>query len=398
MRNGKILLATVWVAAITVVVILGATLKQEAGHFFGITDNREHAVSFPHPVEIVQALVVEGQEVEAGTLMLRLSRPDLQAEIAVVQHQIAELGAKHRETAVTLEGQINALEQDQKVHTAALDTEIAELRKRHSLNLDLLRSISGDGAGAADSHQSSPLLAKLAGLQRERQQVTEAVRSKTAALRQRIDATDAPDQARTAELNTHLAELSRQQESLSVNAKSPGRVGSVLYRPGDQVPAFQPIITFHSLAPELVKGYIHEDVYNAVSVGQQVWLRSLANAHLEPMQGTVEGLGARIIPYPDRLLKNAGLTAWGREVVVRLEQHNPLLLGERVIVDLDKPVTLEQRISASFREVVQQGAQIADAFMDLTRHAVDGTLDGIVPTALASTVAPDAELSSVTKP
>ena len=373
MHYGKTLLATAWLGAIVLVVLLGTTLKQESGHFFGITDNLEQSISFPYPVEIEQALVVDGQAVAPGTLMLRLSRPDLQAEIEVLEHQIAENSARHHETVVTLQGRINSLKQDKKLRIAALDTEIAELNKQVSLNIELLRSISGKNA-AKRSQQSSPMLAKLSGLRAERRQVADAVQSQIDALIEQLAATNAPEQSGLAELEARLTELSRQQENLVVTAKYTGRVGSLLFRPGDQVPAFAAIVTLHSLAPELVKGYIHEDVYNAVTMGQQVWLHSLTGNRPAAIIGTVESLGARIVPYPERLLKNPGVAAWGREVVVRLEQQNPLLLGEKVMVDLSKPVPMGERISALFDNGIEQGQELVTLVSDFTGAALDGLI------------------------
>ncbi|MEN8132241.1 MAG: hypothetical protein ABFS45_19095 [Pseudomonadota bacterium] len=348
MHTGKTLLITTWLIVLIAVTTLGSMLEQKSQHFFGISDNREQAISFPHPVEIIEAHVVEGTEVTPGTLMLLLSRPDLKAELAMLNHQIAEIEARHRETAITLQGKINTLEQEKKVRTAALDTEIAELHKRHRLNLDVLRSISGNRADKS-AEQSSPLAAKLTGLHTERHHVAEAADSQIDALRSRLAASEAPDQARLAELNAHRNELSRQQAKLTVTAKRHGRVGSVLFRPGDQVPAFAAIVTLHSLAPELIKGYIHEEVHNAVAQGQQVWVRSLTADHSELLTGTVESLGARIVPYPPRLLKNAAAPAWGREVVVRLDRDNHLLLGERTQISLDRPLPLQQRVATLLR-------------------------------------------------
>lgn len=344
MNTGKKLLTISWLSAIALVVTLGIMFNQESQHFFGITDNREQAISFPHPVEILEARVVEGEEVAAGTLMLRLGRPDLRAEAEVLDHQLAELEAHHLESTITLQSEIAALEQEKMAGTAALNTDIDELEKLYRLDLAVMRSISSEQA-TARSRGASPRLAKLAGLRNERHHVAEAADSRIESIRQRLEASEAPALARLAELRSRRTELSRQQANLTVTAKNPGRVGSVLFRPGDQVPAFAPILTLHGLSPELAKGYIHEDVHNEVSEGQQVWVRSLTADDTELLIGTVESLGARIVAYPDRLLKNKGVPAWGREVVVRLDRDNRLLLGERVAISLQRPLPLQERVS-----------------------------------------------------
>ena len=359
MRTGKILLTTTWIGAIAAVVALGNTFEQASQQFFGITDNREQVISFPHPVEIVEARVVEGERVVPGTVLLSLRRPDLQAEEAVLEHQIAEIEASHHEATVALEGESARVEQDLKVRSAELDTQIAELEQRHGNELAVLRSISGSRV-AERANSDSPAMARLTGLRNERRRVAEAAASRIESIQQRLAASVAPERARLAELRSRRQELQRQQARLNVVASAAGRVGSVLFRPGDVVPAFASIITLHGAAPELVKGYIHEDVINEVSVGREVWVRSMA-AGQQLLTGTVESLGSRIVAYPDRLLKNRGVPAWGREVVIRLDDGNRLLLGEKVSISLQRPKPMQAQIAALFNSGMRSVFGIGDA-------------------------------------
>ena len=127
----------------------------------------------------------------------------------------------------------------------------------------------------------------------------------------------------------------------------------MLYKPGEQVPAFQPIVTIHSETARYVKAYIHEAVLNNVAIGQSVWVTSLANSgKVSPAQAVVESLGSRIVEYPERLRKNPLVSAWGREVVVRLDDRNKLLMGEKVVVGMSEPVALKDSLAQLFRRYV----------------------------------------------
>jgi len=234
------------------------------------------------------------------------------------------------------------------------------LEERHRIDLDMVRSISGTKV-ANSAGETSPVQAKLSGLRTERNRVAEAAASRIEALGQRLAARAVSERARLAELRARRGELLRQQANLSVAAKYHGRVGSVLYRPGDVVPAFAAIVTLHSLAPELVKGYIHEDVYNEVSEGRQVWVRSMTSENSELLIGIVESLGSRIVAYPERLLKNPGAPAWGREVVVRLDKGNRLLLGERVAISLRPPKSLQERVAPLLRRGMESVLGVPEA-------------------------------------
>ena len=132
---------------------------------------------------------------------------------------------------------------------------------------------------------------------------------------------------------------------MNVYAKFDGSIGSVLYKPGEQVPPFAPILTLHSSCPSFIKGYIHEELLNDVKIGQQVWIKSNGAADSkEAVQGIVESLGSRIVEYPVRLKLNPVVPVWGREAIIRLENHNPFLLSEKVLILVEEPQSIHERL------------------------------------------------------
>ncbi|MCK5666567.1 MAG: hypothetical protein KAI17_23915, partial [Thiotrichaceae bacterium] len=158
-------------------------------------------------------------------------------------------------------------------------------------------------------------------------------------LSQQINSTNRPIDEQINELHTRKEELQRQSVGLKVKAQFDGRIGSVNFKAGELVSPFQPVMSVHSHIPRYIKGYINENILNDVKVAQTVWVNSIAfNKEESPMVGIVESLGNRIVEYPERLKKNPLIPAWGREVIVRLNNlDNSLLFGEKVRVHLENP-------------------------------------------------------------
>ncbi len=69
-----------------------------------------------------------------------------------------------------------------------------------------------------------------------------------------------------------------------------------------------------------------------MTVGKNVYIKSQADPE-NTADGTVVGMGTRIVEYPVRLRKNPDLQIWGREVVIRIPETNRFILGEKVMIN-----------------------------------------------------------------
>jgi multidrug resistance efflux pump len=116
-------------------------------------------------------------------------------------------------------------------------------------------------------------------------------------------------------------------KNLFVFAEVDGQVGAVNFKVGEKVPAFSPILTLLPPTPTYVNGYINENLYSQIEVGQSIEVASVSGAII---RGRVLSLGSRIVPIPERLLRIHSLPAWGREVVVQIPAKNSFLIGEKV--------------------------------------------------------------------
>lgn len=190
-----------------------------------------------------------------------------------------------------------------------------------------------------------PEATEIADLREKSYFSAKAIQAEIDNLKAQMGATYRPVDAQIAELKGKKIELRRQNNSLKVTAQFNGRIGSIFYKPGDLVPAFQPIMSVHSSMPLSVKGYIHENIFNEVQVGQNVWVKPITlHQNNPPLEGVVVSLGNRIVEYPERIKKDPMINAWGREVVVRLSRDNSLLFGEKVDVLLNEKTSFLQKL------------------------------------------------------
>ena len=340
----KKLLPVVWIIAIASIILLGGLLKLESTHFFGIADDHEQTISFSYPVEIVQTFAVEGAEVKQGTQILEVRRRDLSTKLDIIDDQIQALKTTADVEIASKRAQLEGLKAQQAAELAAIDSQIKTLLSEQRMNKKLLEEISGS---KSSTNTKSPLVTKIQGLREQRGHIEISLAAQISNLENQLNASLLPSDSKLAELMDRKLEFQRQVTDLKVSAKFNGRVGSVNYKPGEIVAPYQPILTVHGLSPQYIKGYIHENVFNEVALGQKVWVQSNTNSNNnEPIQAMVESLGSRIVEYPVRLKKNLMVSAWGREAVIRLTEENKLLLGEKVIVSLENPTQGGNFISA----------------------------------------------------
>ena len=87
-------IAMAWLSAVAGVVGIGLYLNSASMSFMGVADSRERHVNLEHPVEIKRILVIPGQEVKKGDLLIELSQADLNQRIRSLQSQLDKLHAE----------------------------------------------------------------------------------------------------------------------------------------------------------------------------------------------------------------------------------------------------------------------------------------------------------------
>ncbi len=356
----KKILAISWITILVTLFVLQSHFKAETTVFMGITDDSGQAISFEYPIEIVELNTVEGQKVAEGDVLLKVRRSNLESKQAILSEKIHELDFRNQSSMVSIQAEIKSLRARKAAEQADLNVQIQKLRAQYRTNIKLLADITGSAESANDT--DNPFLEQIAVLKKQRSYIGRSIQAQIDSLRSQISSNNRPIHAQMNELKERRTELDRQVTELVVKADLSGQVGSVLYKAGETVNAFQPILNIHVMYPELVKGYINENVYNKVKAGQQVWVSSVAlNGEAIAFKGIVENVGNRIVDYPQRLKKNVLVPAWGREVVVRLDNENRLLLGERVNIGLRPPQpSLSRRAVAYIKGLLVRNKEETD--------------------------------------
>jgi multidrug resistance efflux pump len=122
-----------------------------------------------------------------------------------------------------------------------------------------------------------------------------------------------------------------QRDHLLIFAEKSGIVGGVNFKSGQTVPPFTTLLSLLSQKPDMIKAYIHENVYSQIELNQELMLASIADKR-KKFSGRVVSIGSRIVEMPERLTNSPMMKVWGREVLVQLTESNTFLMGEKVII------------------------------------------------------------------
>ena len=134
----------------------------------------------------------------------------------------------------------------------------------------------------------------------------------------------------------------KEKDALIISSKFSGIVSDVNYQIGENVSAFDPIISLYTKHPTYVKGYIHEKSYHKVAIDDSVKITALANTN-KSYVGRVVNVGSQIIEFPRRLVKSKDFKVYGLEVIVELPDNN-LLQGEKVLMSFSRSLSLYEKL------------------------------------------------------
>lgn len=335
--EGTRLLGVAWVAVLIVLLILSWTNVLESTRFYGIADTREIVINAKNPVEIKDIHVVEGESVIHGQLMVELRNPEMTLKINQISHQLDQLKAQKDVDKTELKSKIAQLKAQKNARISETDHRIQELENVLSINSSLtsgLKSVTGDDLDQTGKN-SHPIVLKIERLKQELASAVNLLDIQIDLQNQALDAADKPVGIQINQLEKELTMLKRENSKLDIYSTISGVIGSVNYKIGEKVSPFAPIITLNTKTPSIIKGYIRENEYSRVSIGDTLSISSLADVRNE-VTGSVVGVGARIVEYPVRLRKHPDLLAWGREITVKIPQANQFLLGEKVQISMEK--------------------------------------------------------------
>lgn len=330
-----------WLLACIGLVYFTVSSDRETSLFRGISDTREVLVNTENPVEITSVHVVPGQAIDKGELLVELRRPELVIKINSISHQIKELQMQQQVKEYDITAQRIRLRSERESVASDITYKIKQLQSRQELNRKLAANLKSIQPAVFDSTGGQaagfPSI-EIEALEKERELALDSIDLRMKILDDTLESIGKPMAVHIQSLKKELALLNQEQKELSIYSDFQGVIGAVYFKPGEKVSPFVPILTLHTRAPSYVKGFIPEDAYNKVALGQKVNVRSLTSRNNTTV-GEVVGVGSRIVEYPVRLRVRPELAAWGREVQIKIAEDNTLLLGEKVLISAGGPET-----------------------------------------------------------
>ncbi|MBN1307133.1 MAG: biotin/lipoyl-binding protein [Chitinispirillaceae bacterium] len=319
-------------------VLTGITLsyRNEPTKFYGIADTKETIMNSEEGVEIKKLCVVQGQAVKAGDTIAVLDQPELAIRINEIENTLEEYRKLLKYQTRMNDADRRQYQAEQKEKINEIKTEISELEAQYARNVKLvdeLGSLRREKKMIAEIEDgTNTLLEQINGLKRQLE-AAEYTLNVDINRQKLLKNTDDPTQSQIRRYTRELELLQEQQRQLIKTAPISGMIGMVKFKEGEKVSPFDTILTLHAAAPSYVKGYIHENVYSHVTVGDTVEVQSFADAK-QGIKGEVVGVGSRIVEYPERLRKRQDIPVWGREVLLKIPENNSFLLGEKVLISV----------------------------------------------------------------
>lgn len=134
-----------------------------------------------------------------------------------------------------------------------------------------------------------------------------------------------------AELQDSLSFLHLKRASLTIRATYDGVVGKIHVFSGQNVAAYQALLSVYHAKPNTVLGFLLEESPTHIQVGSVVKISSFTDPS-KIQKGYVSSIGQRFIDLPLRLktTNTASSIAWGREIQIVLPSEHTFLPSEKV--------------------------------------------------------------------
>ena len=324
-------------------------LNRSTASFYGVAENQETQINLDYPVTVNRIHVSQGQFVSKGTLLMEVSRMDLDFKMSDLTQGIAELQAQDRLNVTEIRGELARLRAERAEKTGEIQAEIRVLESERALNRNLFRDLKSLPAADSIGEDASPYTAKINALREELRLAAEPFDAEIARLQQTLKIAGEPARAQIGKLQKEIELYQKERDRLKIFAPSDGLVGAIHCQTGENIPDFDPMISFYEQTPNTVVAYVHESMILQIGVGDS--LNVISSLHpAERCRGRVSGLGHRVVEIPERLRKIPEIKTYGREILVEIPANNNFLQKEKVI--LQRIVPGESAFISFFRKSV----------------------------------------------
>jgi len=309
-------------------------VNRSTASFFGVAENQETEINLEHDATVGHIYVTQGQFVTKGTLLLEVRRSMLDYKMSELQHNISSMLVQDQLNTIEIQGRLDRLKAERAEKVGSIQASIRVLESEEALNRELfhnLKSIPSDSAAS-----SAPYNAKLAALHEEMRLTVEPIDAEIHQLETALKIMAVPMQNEVSSLKEEIEQFQKEQDQLKILAPADGLVGSIHSQPGENVKAFEALISFYEKNPNTVVAYLHESLSMKIKVGDSLSVTSSLHSD-EHCLGRVSGLGHRIVEIPERLRKIPEVKTYGREVLIEIPHDNSFLQKEKVVLQWLNP-------------------------------------------------------------
>ena len=324
-------LSIAWVVCVILAIVVGFVYQGKVAMFRGIAEASETIISVPSATEIVKVHVVPGQEIHAGDTIVEINRPDLTLRIAELTREIDALEGRSNLSSAEIDQKVADVKANLETRRLTLTAEIRNLETEYNSNKAISAKLKSLSNSKSQSDGNDAMAMRIKSLKNELALATKSANEQIALLRGSSKLQKASGKSEAENLKKELEEMQKQQEELIQIAKEDWVVGDVNVRDGEKVSSFAPIVTLAHKSPTLVRGYINEQIYQNMDLGEAVKVTTLAGSG-KAVVGEVVGLSSRIVAFPERMWKMPEMPVYGREVTIKIPENNPFLLGEMVTI------------------------------------------------------------------
>ena len=302
-------------------------LSKEELSFFGVAENRETEINYNYSVVVEKLFVEPGQAVLKGDTLIRLYRQNKRENL---QDQDYQVGILRAEESLWKEKKVNEIRELQIAHQnklQSLENNIQELKQQISYKRSLLTKLE---SVKLDATSFQPLEEELKNLRQQKENMVSNFQQIEAGLQTELKKGIFPYESKIALQKAESNfEEAQQLQRITVLAPHDGLVGTISCKEEEHIPSFRTLLTFYEPHSSLVKGFVHEDLFLKVNIGDQFAVTSLKDDAIS-YAGEVIGQGSRIVEIPSRLRKMPDVKTYGREVLVKITTNNQFLQQEKV--------------------------------------------------------------------
>ena len=327
----------IYLVAILICVLLLYSLFFKADStvtFYGFADNKETEISMENAIEVEKIFVTVGQKVKKGTPLLNVVSATLPIKTSDVEYKIEELQTKYNLWKSDLDWRILQYEIELKEQTSKIQSQIDQLKVKLKNNKELSKKITSIDLVVSESKGiTNPTQIKLASLELELQQTQEIIFTQINNLKSERFAQNNPILSEIKAQEAQLEYYKKRKRDELIVAPADGLIGNVHCKEGEKITSFGALISFYEESPNLVVGYIHEELILKINIDDSIAIYSSSRPDIQN-KGVVKTLGSRIVEIPPRLRKIKELKTFGREIIIEIPPDNPFLQKEKVILNL----------------------------------------------------------------